>query len=793
MSHWGRPGRMAESGQPRFAVKIAYQDDRTMMGPAETVSGPRRPRASWHTASRLAGWAVALAGLIGAGTASAQTTAPAPPGEPPCVGLVLGGGGARGSAHIGVLKVLERERIPICRVAGTSMGAIVGGLYSTGYTPAEMEDLIRTIDWADMFVDDPPRPGQPMRRKDADFRYLLDLEIGYANGRVVLPVGIVQGQKLLMLLRRLTVSTWDVESFDQLPIPFRAVAADIITGDKVVFADGDLALAIRSSMSVPGAFAPVRVDDRLLVDGGMVDNVPVDIVRDMGAQRLIVVNVGSPLHNEEALTNPLVIMDQMITALMGERTRRQIASLGEQDVLISPELGDITAAEFNRGGEAIAIGERAAEAALPKLRTLSVDEATYAAHRARQQRRAFDPGLIAFLEVIHGRSPSAMRQLDRAVADNIGQPYESERVEKDIGTAYGDGRFQQIDYRIVERDGERGLQIIPAEKPWSAFGKLGFQLDDNFNGRNSYMVSAELTFNDINDLGAEWRNVLRLGRITGLRSEFYQPFGETGAFYLQPSLELRNESLPLWSDGNQLAEFRVNRREIALQAGYSPQPEWRISAELVRGRDRGDLLIGNPADFDTAREEYAGIVYNATWDSLDNINFPTRGVRVSADLETYYDAMGANVEGDVARLTGDWAQAWGRYHLLLGARFTSALDDDNFFQTQGFLGGFLNLSGFDERALFGTQTALARAVMYRRTGNTSRLFSLPMYVGASLETGNAWAVKSDVDTGDLILAGSLFVGFSTPLGPMFLAYGGNDEGESSWYLTFGSLLRPEVK
>ncbi|MBU8977628.1 MULTISPECIES: patatin-like phospholipase family protein [unclassified Lysobacter] len=744
---------------------------------------------------RRLGRALSGAALVAAGLTALPAAAQSPPArnEPACVGLVLGGGGARGSAHIGVLKVLERERIPVCKMAGTSMGSIVGGLYATGYTPAEMENLIETIDWADMFVDDPPRPGQPMRRKDADFRYLLDLEIGYVDGRVVLPVGIVQGQKLLMLMRRLTISTWNVHDFDNLPIPFRAVAADIVTGDKVVFQDGDLALAIRSSMSVPGAFAPVRVGDRLLVDGGMVDNVPVDVVREMGAHRLIVVDVGSPLHKEEALTNPIVIMDQMISALMSNKTERTLATLGPGDVLIRPELGDITAAEFNRGAEAIAIGERAAEAALPRLRALSVDEATYAAYRERQRKRDFDPKLVSFLDVVEGRSPSATRQVERAVADNLDKPFDAERLEKDIGTAYGDGRFQQIDYRLVERDGERGLQIIPAEKPWSAFGKLGFQLDDNFNGRNSYMVSAELTFNDVNTLGAEWRNVMRLGRITGLRSEFYQPFGETGAFYLQPSLELRNESLPLWRDGNQLAEFRINRRQLALQAGFTPQPEWRISAELLRGRDRGDLLIGNPADFSGAQEEYAGIMYNATWDTLDSINFPTRGVRVSADLETYYETMGANVEGNVARLTGDWAQAWGRYHLLLGARLTSALEDDNFFQAQGFLGGFLNLSGFDERALAGNQTALARAVMYRRTGNTSRLFSLPMYVGASLETGNAWTSKDAVDADDLILAGSLFVGFSTPLGPMFLAYGGNDEGESSWYLTFGSLLRPEVK
>ncbi len=756
-----------------------------------THAAPFRRSAPWRR-----GLAIGLLALTAwLPQAQAQTQ---PPANPPCVGLVLGGGGARGSAHVGVLKVLERERIPVCKVAGTSMGSIVGGLYATGYTPEEMEQLIETIDWADMFVDDPPRRDLPMRRKDADFRYLLDLEIGYADQRVVLPVGFVQGQKLLMLLRRLTLSTWDTQNFDQLPIPFRAVAADIVTGDKVVFNDGDLALAIRSSMSVPGAFAPVRVDDRLLVDGGMVDNVPVDVVRSMGADRLIVIDVGSPLHDEASLTNPVVIMDQMISALMIAKTNQVLSTLGPQDVLIRPELGDITAAEFNRGKEAIDIGQRAAEAALPQLRKYSVDEATYAAFRAKQQRRNFDPKLVSFLDVVKGRSPSATRQVERATADNLDETFNVDQVEKNLGSAYGDGRFQQIDYRFVQRDGEYGLEIIPTLKPWSAFGKLGFQLDDNFNGSNSYLISAELTFNDVNRLGAEWRNVAMMGRITGLYSEFYQPFGETGMFYMMPSITLRNESLPLWlvdAQGrrNHVAEFRINRREVGLEAGLSPSPDWRVSAQLVRGRDRSDLLIGSPLDFKSEKEGYAGLIYNYTWDTLDNVNFPTKGLRFSADLESYHEIMGADVEGDVARLTLDWARAWGRYHLLLGARLSSALENDNFFQAQDFLGGFLNLSGFEERALIGNQTVLGRAVAYRRTGNTSRLFSLPMYVGASLETGNAWSTKDRVDADDLIWAGSLFVGFSTPLGPMFLAYGGNDDGETSWYLTFGSLLRPRVK
>ena len=758
-----------------------------MRTPAGTPRPQRAARARWR---RRAATLLALV-LMAAPVLAAEP--PAVPADPACVGLVLGGGGARGAAHVGVLKVLEREHIPVCKVAGTSMGSIVGGLYAAGYSADEMERVIQTIDWADMFIDDPPRSDLPMLRKDEDFRHLLNLEIGYANGHVSLPGGLVKGQKLLLLLRRLTLSTWNTRNFDELPIPFRAVAADIVTGDKVVFRDGDLAVAIRSSMSVPGAFAPVRAEGRLLVDGGMVDNVPVDVMREMGAQRMIVVDVSSPLVEESALTNPAVILNQMIGALMAEKTQRNLDTLGPQDVLICPELGNFSAAAFEQGAAAIAIGEQAAEAVLPQLRTFAVDEAAYTAYRARQRRRDFDPGLMAFLDVVRSGSPSATRHIERAVAGNTGERFDVDRVEHDLGSAFGDGRFQQIDYRLVERKGETGIEILPTLKPWSAIGKFGFQLDDNFNGSNNYLVSAELTFNDVNSLGAKWRNVLLLGRVSGLRSEFYQPFGQTGAVYLKPSLEVRNEALPLWLDGDQLAEYQIHRYQLGVEGGFSPSPEWRISAELIAGRDRADLLVGNPQDFPGGKERFTGVIYNATWDNLDRVNFPTHGLRASIDVESYHPWWGAEVGGLVARMSTDWAQAWGRYHLLLGTRLSSAINDDQFFQAQSFLGGFLNLSGFEERALIGNQSALARAVLYRRTGDTSRLFSLPMYVGASLESGNAWSSRSAVDADDLILAGSLFTGFKTPLGPMFLAYGRNDAGEGSWYLTFGSLLRQSGK
>lgn len=732
--------------------------------------------------------------LLGLWTAGAQAQPGGMGADPPCVGLVLGGGGARGIAHVGVLKVLERERIPVCAIAGTSMGAIVGGLYAAGYDAEELERLLSSIDWADMFVDSPPRAQLPMERKQEDFRHLLDLEIGYRDGRLNIPAGLVRGQKLMLLLRRLTLSTWRAQDFDQLPIRFRAVAADIVTGRKKVFADGDLAVAIRASMSVPGAFAPVRVGGQLLVDGGMAENVPVDELRAMGAHPMVVVDVGSQLLREGALTNPAVVLDQVITALMAEKTARSLATLGEADLLLQPALGDITAADFHRAADAVAIGERAAEAQLPRLRALALSPERYATLRARQRHRDFDPGLVAFLDVEPGQTPSASRRVAWAAEALVGKPFQASAVEHAIANAYGDGRFETIDYRLLERDGRAGLVVQPRQKPWAASGKVGLQLDDDFNGRSDYLLSAELVFNDVNRIGGKWRNLIQLGRITGLRSELYQPFGGHGAFYLRPALEVRSESLPLWQQGDQLAEYRLLQREFDIGLGYSPQPTWRMELALVGGRDSARLDVGGAGLVQAGSESFAGLRAGVTWDSLDSIDFPTRGGRANLELLSLHPWAGTRADGEVARASLDWALAWKRYHLLLGARLASALEDEaSGFRAQTFLGGFLNLSGFAERSLVGSQAALTRAVFYRRTGDTSRLFSLPLYVGASVEAGNVWNTRKEFGRGGAVVAGSLFGGLDTPLGPVFLGFGRNSSGADAWYLSFGSMLRQDPR
>jgi NTE family protein len=637
----------------------------------------------------------------------------------------------------------------------------------------------------------------PMRRKEADYRYLLNFEIGYKNGHVITPVGVVQGQKLLLLLRRLLISTWDVSNFDDLTIPFRAVATDIVNGKAVIFANGDLPLAIRSSMSVPGAFAPTNVNGQLLVDGGVMDNVPVDVIRTMGTDRLIVVDVGSPLLDREQLSNPVALLNQMVGTLMNDKTRAQLETLGPNDLLITPELGKLGSGEFNRCKEAADIGHAAAEAVVARLRTFSAPPDVWRRFQDSHRKRTFDPGLLAFLKVDPAQTMTA-DYIAMKMQPNVGKPLDADRLEKQVGEIYGRGNYQQIDYRLEGDDKAKGLMLIPVDKPWGpVYGRFGLQLDNDFNGLNQYMLSAEINATNINRFGAEWRTSIWTGRILGVRTELFQPMGEGAALSAMPYGFVRVEDIPVFEQGGgkQLSEYRIHRWDGGLEVAWSPVSYWRLFGGFERGHDNGVLRIGDPTSFPSSTSDFAATRIGLEWDSLDDAQFPTRGAHVQFAYDFYRPFLGGDQHGDVAHLIADWVPNWwgedNRYHLLLGTRVASATDNANFFEAQSFLGGFLNLSGFNERALYGNQSMFGRAVLYRRTGALDTMFSTPFYVGASLEAGNVWHNTSDVSLGNLLFAGSVFAGIKTPIGPVFLGYGYAQGGHNALYLTFGSLLRPE--
>lgn len=704
----------------------------------------------------------------------------------PKIGLVLGGGGARGAAHIGVLKVLEREHIPVHAIAGTSMGSIVGGLYAAGYSPEEIEALIASLDWKDFFSDDPARAELPMRRKDEDYRDLIEFKLGLRKGKLIAPRGMLQGQKFLNLLRRMLMPYWQTENFDELPIPFRAVGTDIGKGEQVVFRKGDLSLAIRASMSVPGAFAPIRVDGRLMVDGGIVNNVPVDIVQAMGVDRIIVVDVGEPLVEEQSLDSPLSITMQMITLLMKQRTDRSIAAMRPDDVLIRPDLGTMSSAAFDRSASAIVVGEQAAQAEVDKLRALALPPAAYAAVRQTQARIAFEAPPIEFVEVSAKRTKSPLF-VHAAVRDLAGKPLVPDEVEKHIADAYGTGHYERILYKLARRGEQTGLLVTPVDKGWGPnFVGFGLQLSDDFNGRSDYQLAAEATFTGLSEHGAEARVRADLGRVAALSGEWYQPWGERGQYYWKPEIRFDARNQRFAGDTATL-DARLRRALAGARIGMNIGRSWRVEGGLEYSHNSAQFQ-SRPNTLPNPSSNASSFVFALDHDSLDDLGFPTGGGRGSAELTVSRPGLGSDAHGEVLRADAYRAFSFDRHRLLVGLEAQTSWGDPDVFHAMASLGGFTRLSGFGDRELTDRHSALARAIYYRRFGDMSRLFALPAYIGTSIEAGNVWNSRADVGIDSLIYAGSVFVGIDSPLGPIFFGYGQAEGGNDSFYLSFGSLF-----
>ena len=744
----------------------------------------------------------ALADTLATQAAIAPT--PQTPAKFERIGLVLGGGGARGAAHVGVLKVLERENVKIDFIAGNSMGAIVGGLYAAGYKAKDVERILSTTNWEDILNDSPSRAIQPMERKIDSFGLLDGIQLGIDANGLKLPRGLIQGQKLLMTFRRHLMPVADVDDFDKLAIPFRCVASDLSNGSAVVFKKGDLPFAIRASMSVPAVFQPVKDDQgRMLVDGMVAANVPIEIAREMGATRLIVVDVGESLLETKDINSPISVTNQVLSILLNRKTEADLKTLSESDLLIRPELGATTAADFPLTPQIIAMGERAAEAALAKIRLFSSDTATYAEFTASHKLPTTKSERIAFLRVTTGRSRT-VGNVEAQLSPLLGRKLNPKKIERAIQSVYGDGRYERITYK-TERDsnGRLGIAILPVDKGWGPnFLRFGLALDDDFQGNNNYRLSAELRLTGRNVHGGEWRNRVDLGKESGLRTEFWQPYGSRSQFYVRPSLDarttLRRIGLTQAEQGDTasaatlsnatLGEFRQRSYAAGLETGFDFTVKQRLRADLTRERDDLRLQIGTAASNLPVLSESLRFGLGYLYDSLDDVAFPSGGLRADVGYRRYFDAFGGTASAQGIRTSVDYAHSFGAHTLLLGARLSRPLGQANgVLQIYDSIGGFAKLSGFSEDIRYGQANALGRLIYYRRFARADKLFDSPVYIGATLERGNAWLDAKDACACDLLTAGSVFFGADTFFGPMYLGYGRASSGDDAVYLSFGSL------
>ncbi len=737
--------------------------------------------------------------------AASQQLSGTSPATRPRICLVLSGGGARGMAHIGVLKVLEDLKIPIDCIAGTSMGAIVGGLYASGMTAQKIDATMRSVDWQEAFRDAPPRRDLAFRRKQDDSNFLVRLPLGLKHGKILLPKGFIQGQKLQETLRQLTLPFSNSTDFDQLPTPFRAVATDLETGNAVLLDNGDLAIAMRASMSAPGVFAPVEANGRLLVDGGLAENLPINVARAMHADILIVSDVSYPLQPRAALDSALSISNQMLAILLRKDSDRQRASLSPRDILIVPELGPATSTDFAAANKVIVRGEEAARGSLAKLAEFSVGDAAYREYLAR--RAAREPGLLPIQFVrVDEQSKRYEKTIMAEMQPLVGKPLDLDQVGRRITELYGLGNFETLDYSLAERPAapanpgadasnaaagteESGFEVRARRKSWGPnYLRFGLNLADDFQGNSRYNAAARFVLTEINELGAEFLTDVQIGSDPKVVSEFYQPLNASRTWFVAPSVRIEARDLPIYVNNIQVADFRDREAEADIDFGRDLGNWGEIRAGIHRTNGATRVRYGDPG---LVEEQYNNGEYffKFSYDRLDNVHFPREGQTFSLQWDANRSNLGADIVSD--RMKADWlmARSVGRNTILLWTSLGTTLDGKfpatalpEFYS----LGGFFNMSGLAPQSLIGPNYAIGRAIYFRKIGRGGEgFFEFPAYLGMSFEVGNTWERRGDISFGSARKDASVFVAFDTFLGPVYLGSGYDQAGTAAFYLFLG--------
>jgi NTE family protein len=745
--------------------------------------------------------------------AAAEATPFIPPtaAQPrPKIGLVLSGGGARGMTHIGVLKVLHEMKIPIDYIAATSMGAIVGGLYASGMPPDEMQKHLGAVSWPTLLSESPPRRDVGFRRKEELSQFPLAFEMGYRDGEFLWFKGALSGSNLELFLHELTRKVDNVEDFDKLPIPYRAVATNMVTGKEVVFDHGRLYQAMRASMSVPGMFAPMELEGRILGDGGLVNNLPVDVVRAMGADIVIAVNIGTPLMSRDQLQSLVGYASQMINILTEQNVRAQLAQLKPGDILISPDLGNLSFIDFAAAPKFVELGIQAAEAMRPQLAALADTSPEFAQYEKRFIVPPQPlPAKLDFVTVegTHFANPEVLESQMQTQPD---QPFTMQGVESDLARLYGRGDFEQVNYEFVKIGQQQGLVVNVTEKTWGPnFLRFGLSLSADLQGETFFNLMAGHKRVWLNSLGAQWTNEVILGSTRRYATEFYQPLTLRNLVFASAYGLVQRAPEFIFDGDTRSAEYSVLTETAGADVGipFGTTGELRVGFKWLH--QRGDPVIAPPFDPNSTslipnfiiKTEETGARVLFRWDTLDNPYFPRNGLRVNAEgffgnrtttlvlpfcpggLCTF-DAESSSRAGLYANAAFPLSQN-GFVNLavqaggITKAREVNPISDFN-------LGGFLRLSGLRTDQLSGDYMGFARAVYYHQIGNMP-LLGRGIYVGGSLEGGNTWAERSDISASKLYGAGSVFIAADTWLGPFYFAWGHASGGQSSFYIFLGRL------
>ncbi|WP_425434471.1 patatin-like phospholipase family protein [Marinobacter pelagius] len=684
-------------------------------------------------------------------------------------------------AHVGVLRVLEEMNIPVDVVVGTSAGSAVGALYASGMPVARIEEQFIELDWLSSFRDDPGRVYKPIRRKQDDWRFPVLPGLGVRADGLHVGGGIVAGQNLGFILNELTRNAALVEDFDRLAIPFRAVATDLATGEQVVIGRGNLAEAVRASMSIPGVYAPVELDGRLLVDGGVANNLPVSVARDMGADVIIAVDITDPLMDTDDLREAFSVVGQLTTLLTRRNTEQQLDLLDERDILIRPDLRGHTSADFYQAPLLFELGATAARNHASELRPLQVSRTDWTGYKARMATRAFSAGPIARIEIESSRR-LARDFLRERIRQRVGEPLDVPALEEDLKRIYGLGYYETVSYSLSPSPDGTVLVIQPREKTWGPnYLSFGLGYEDNFDGETRFNIASALRMTELNRLGGEWHTGLQLGTEPWVRTQWYQPLDYGYDRFLALGGEYSRDNFGVYDEaGRQIAEVDVTFRSADLALGMELGGDAEARLTYTRGYATVDEEVGEPVAPDDAIHQ-GNLTLRLVHDSLNDSFFPTAGAFAGVKARFEREDLGSDRHFDsVTTLllgTGSW-QGLTLTGLLFAEDVTRG---EAGVENHVRLGGFRRLSAFAPGQITGESAAMASAYASQSFGGPL----MPWFAGVGFEAGNAWDSLSDASWDGSVRSWSLFAGVDTFLGPVQLAGAYNNQDNWSAYLNIG--------
>lgn len=693
--------------------------------------------------------------------------------ERPKVGLVLGGGGALGFAHIGVLKVLEEQQIPIDYIAGTSMGAIVAGMYASGLSPEEIEHRFTELDWWEVLRDRSPHQYLAYRRKQENERY-MGAEFGFNHWKFQFSPGIAQGQKLNNILETFALNSAGITDFDKLNIPYRAIATDLRTGESVALNRGSLATAMRASMAVPGAFTPVRMGDRVFVDGGILNNIPVDVVKEMGADLIIAVDVGESASQKSEQSDFRSLREVIGRTYTIMQRPDQEKKLTLANLIIAPDLKGFSPTQFHKVSELIPQGYAAADQLRDQLAAYSAETNSFTAFLKSQRLKHNQTIIISDIEVI-GNEDVSEKTIRYRIQSEPG-PLDLNTVSQDLLRIHGMGNFQTATYDLKPNGNEYALLYRTREKYWGpGFMRFGLKFEMATDASVLWSLLFNYTRTQLNPLGGEVRLDLEGGGHQRLlEAEWYQPISMSGRFFFAPAFALSDQDIDLYFENESIAEVDQQKAYGTFDLGLSGFEFGEARIGMIGGYawDEGHSGAISLGGLD---EPVVGFTTQFRLDQLDDPVFPTKGYRVEIDGLFADENLGSGQSFDRLDSHAIVPFTHGKHTLLPKVSFGTSFGTDLPFYSIFHIGGMDNFAGYAPYQLFGNYYGIMSLGYRYRLGQLPPTLGNGVFALARIDAGNAWFNSSDVRFDDLNYGVMVGLGADTILGRCIISLGKAEE------------------